>query len=128
MSRVVLALWMCVAVLFVGGCASGEPPEPEARRLAPVRTRIVTCTTTVERENVCRLPKNCPQIDTCAEAYYRLVTCGHKWLDGAPKNGVPCERKCGGTAEARERQIANEGGPFIPKTRQVGERICTPPA
>jgi hypothetical protein len=83
---------------------------------------------TVEPENVCRVTKNCREIGTCAEAHYRLVTCGHKWLDGAPRNGVPCQKVCGRTPEARDKQIAKEGGPFSPKTNQVGERVCTPPA
>jgi hypothetical protein len=109
MLRVVLALEMCVAALFVGGCASSAPPELEARRLAPA-TPVVTCTMTVEPENVCRVPKNCRDIGTCAEAHYRLVTCGHKWLDGAPRSGVPCQKVCGRTPEARDKQIAKEGG------------------
>src|SRR5262249_55758766 len=70
MSRVVLALGLCAVVLSVGGCASSAPPELEARRLAPARPQVVTCTMTVEPDNVCRLPKNCREIGTCAEAHY----------------------------------------------------------
>jgi hypothetical protein len=104
---------------------------PEARRVAPAQARIViktrTCETKVELENICHVAKNCPEIGNCAKAYYRLLTCGHKWLDGAPRNGVPCERLCGKTPEAGDRQIAQDGGPFSLKSRQIGVRLCTPP-
>jgi len=131
MSRVVPAFAIGVAALLTFGCAADAPPEPEARRVAPAQARIViktrTCETKVELENICHVAKNCPEIGNCAEAYYRLLTCGHKWLDGAPRNGVPCGRLCGKTPEARDRQIAQDGGPFSPKSRQIGVRLCTPP-
>jgi hypothetical protein len=33
---------MCVASLIVFGWATGAPPEPDAKRVAPARTKIVT--------------------------------------------------------------------------------------
>jgi hypothetical protein len=64
-------------------------------------------------EEFCAKEKECDQIATCAEAYYRLAVCKHGWLDGGTRgstyekpdsqgqpNGVPCEKKCGSDARA----------------------------
>jgi hypothetical protein len=102
-------------------CARAPSPVPASSFPAEPASK------TQLRENICHVAKNCPEIGNCAEAYYRLLTCGHKWLDGAPRNGVPCKRLCGKTPEARDRQIAQDGGPFSPKSRQIGVRLCTPP-
>jgi hypothetical protein len=127
--RVVAAL---AAVVVMAGCAFSEreaaaPVQPKPVRV--VKTR--TCTTTVQAEPAfCATRKNCPEIPTCAEAYYRYTTCGHLWLDGgvAPRegkepDGIPCEvGKCGGNALAMASAIRAQ--PFTPPTRSA--TVCSP--
>jgi hypothetical protein len=138
MLRVVVAV--SAAVLFVAGCASDREAAP------PVQTKIVkvekmrTCTTTFKPDpSFCERRVNCPEIKTCAEAYYRYTTCRHLWLDGgvAPReggepDGIPCERgepggpkyKCGPNALAMANAIRAQ--PFTPPTRS--EAFCGPAA
>jgi hypothetical protein len=135
MSGVVPAFAICVAVLLMCGCAADPPPEPVAKRGPPARTRIVTvkqsCTTTLVPEDVCATKKYCTKDHTmtCAEAYYRLMTCKHSWLDGGaavPRegqpNGIPCEDRCGKDAKEMAREISKQ--PFLPRTRSV--TTCSP--
>jgi hypothetical protein len=111
MLRVISAL--AAAVLFVAGCAS------DREAAAPVQTKIV-CTATINAARICGAPKNCPQIATCAEAVYRLRTCGHRWLDG-DRNGVPCQPKCGPDAGTMKERMAAER-PFSPASE--ARRVC----
>lgn len=39
-------------------------------------------------------PAQCPDIQTCAEAKYKLDVCGHSERD-ADSDGIPCEALCG---------------------------------
>jgi hypothetical protein len=93
----------------------------------PAREKI--CSTIIEPavELVCKEPKNCEQIESCDEAYYRLKKCGHRWLDGAgipsKMNDIPCEtntkdrnKACGKTKEARDEARAK--WPFMPPIAQ----------
>ncbi len=41
----------------------------------------------------CAVKKTCPQMISCAEAYFYLNTCGDTARDG-DKDGVPCEEIC----------------------------------
>jgi hypothetical protein len=121
-----LRVVVCVATV-ASGCALDPQPSP------PARTKIVTvkepgriCRVTTRpttKEEFCASSKNCPQISSCAEAYYRLTVCKHEWLDGGAArgtydkpnsngqpNGVPCEDQCGGDARAMVKRIwAQEG-------------------
>jgi hypothetical protein len=138
MSRVVLLLAItAAAVALTSGCAHYPSPEPVAKRAAPGGTKVVTvekpatvvvktrtCTRTVERENICAVVKSCREITTCAEAQYRLATCGHQRLD-FNRNGIPCENRCGMTQWDMAEKIAKEGGPYSPPMHPVGEPVCT---
>ena len=127
--------------MITSGCAYFD-----REAAAPVRTKIVkvtttqTCTKTVQPDPKFCAPeneKNCPDITTCAEAYYRYTTCKHKWLDGgqAPRkgkspdgkewkepDGIPCEDKCKDTALKMANEIRDK--PFSLPTRS--ETVCTP--
>ena len=121
--RVVPAL--AIGVLLVPGCA----PEAPSERM---RTKIVKryCTTTVGPDVAfCETKRNCPEIATCAEAYYRYTTCKHLWLDGGaavPRdgqpNGIPCENRCKRDALAMAKEIRD--GPFSPPT--LASTVCDP--
>ena len=52
-------------------------------------------------------PTKCPDIASCAEAHYKLTTCGHTERD-ADRDGIPCESNlCGDDQTAyRNRVIA----------------------
>ena len=137
MSRVGRASVMCVASLILFGCATGTPPEPEAKRVAPARTKIVkvgqTCTTTLEPENICAHPRHCYEVKSCAEAYYRFTVCKDLSLDDSPlgkdvphkpgqPNGIPCEKQCGRDALTMADRIREQ--PFSP--RQLSVTVCRP--
>lgn len=108
--------------LLVSACAV-EPPQ------APiVRTKTITKVVTVKepgqicevterpqtRDEFCATVKTCGQIETCAEAYYRLTVCNHYRLDGGAArkkddqptkrgepDGIPCEVELCGRDGAR---------------------------
>lgn len=42
----------------------------------------------------CSISKTCPEMNSCAEAYFYLNTCGDSARDG-DNDGVPCEDICG---------------------------------
>ena len=46
----------------------------------------------------------CPQIKTCAEAYYKLEVSGHGDRD-ADNDGIPCEELCGKDLETYKRRV-----------------------
>jgi hypothetical protein len=130
MSRVVFAI-LCGMALLVSGCAYNQSPAP---RTAVIVKERPTCTATSPQEDAdfCRDRKYCtknPEM-TCAEAYYRLTHCArfgpdfdHAWLDGGvanKKNGIPCEDRCGGTALAMKKVIAEH--PFYPPTNTT--HVC----
>lgn len=125
----------CVA-LFLSGCAF-EEAAPRYHAMNIARAKIGTsgsakgrlCTTTVEPavEIVCKQAKNCDEIESCDEAYYRLKKCGHRWLDAAgipsKMNDIPCEtgtkdksKACGRTISARDEARAK--WPFTPPLAQ----------
>jgi hypothetical protein len=132
MLRVAALCAIAGAVLLLAGCAYEVPSAPSAsartqapRSAAPVVIKTRTCETTFVQDNMCAEPKTCPNIATCAEANYFLRVCGHP-LD-MNRNRVPCEVKCGKSREDMEAQIKKEGGPFVPRRSQVGERVCSNP-
>jgi hypothetical protein len=89
-------------VVWLAGCA--EVPPATAAQITPrtitkvvyrnvparfvERTNTVfrdrSCTTTRQPADVCSQVKTCSKINTCAEAYYRLMICKHGGLDGGP--------------------------------------------
>jgi hypothetical protein len=107
------------AALLLSGCAYDAAPKQA------VRTKIVekhrTCPTAQRVEDECATKKHCTKDTmTCAEAYYRLTTCGHSWLDGGvaiPRdgqpNGIPCEDVCGKSAKSMTDAIKR--APFSPR-------------
>jgi hypothetical protein len=127
MVRVAVAL---AAALIVAGCAStgGEVTgaiTSAADRPKHAKAAIQKCTTTVHESDVCRFPKTCPSILTCAEANYRLTACGHLWLDGGSKgrNGIPCEAVCGRDEKTMAERIAAR--PFTPPAHSQ-TKTCPP--
>jgi len=48
----------------------------------------------------CQVEAKCENIESCEEAFFKLLVCGHYKRDGGYKpektepDGVPCERKC----------------------------------
>jgi hypothetical protein len=116
--------WRVVLTVLVVGCAS-ERPAP-----APIKIVKKQCTTTVKPDEAfCSTRKNCPQIETCGEAYYRYTTCRHLWLDGgvAPRegkepDGIPCEVRCSGNALEMAKAIRDK--PFSPPT--TASTVCNP--
>ena len=86
----------------------------------------------MSRDQFCALSnkRNCPQIVTCGEAYYRYTTGGHMWLDGGaavPRdgqpNGIPCENMCGKDAMLMAGKIRSEP-PFSPPPQTT--TLCNP--
>jgi hypothetical protein len=132
---------LCALLLL--GCAADPPrviikrvvvekPVPAAVSSAQTGTKIVRekCTTTIEPDpdKVCRHPKHCYQIDTCAEAYYRYTVCRDTSLD-RNDDGVPCSRELrGGSGCSRDSkafEMANRirAQPFVVPTKE--EKSCT---
>jgi hypothetical protein len=116
-----LRVAFCVALL-TSGCAIHPQPSPPARtKIVTLKETGRTCRVTTRpatTDEFCSTPKNCPQISSCAEAYYRLTVCKHEWLDGGTArgtyekpngngqpNGIPCEDKCGSDARAMVMRI-----------------------
>jgi hypothetical protein len=138
MLRVFPTLAVALSIVASGCAFSDREAVAPVRKIVKVeKTR--TCTTTIRPDPAfCDTKRNCPQIDTCAEAYYRYTTCGHRWLDGgvAPRegtspdgkpwqepDGIPCEvKKCGKDALTMARII--EARPFSPPMKP--ETVCSP--
>jgi hypothetical protein len=111
-----LRVIVCVAVL-----ASGCAPEPTTRTVTKTRH----CTTTVaamSKDEFCAVEPTCPKITTCGEAYYRYTTCKQVTRDGFPRNGIPCQDKCGPDAMAMAAKIRSEP-PFSPPIRKT--TVCS---
>jgi hypothetical protein len=113
--------------LIVAGCAIGAQHERGVERSSARATiekrRICTITKSIDAAAFCKTPKRCPEIDTCAEAYFRYTTCKEWPRDGGvagKPNGIPCEKRCGRTALAMARKIRER--PFLPPMRTT--EIC----
>ena len=101
--RVVVSL---ATAFVIAGCAHSdrETSAPAQRKIVKVE-KVRECTVTINAARVCSAPTTCKNIDTCAEAVFRLKTCGHQWLDG-DRNGIPCQDKCGQGAKTMAERIA----------------------
>jgi hypothetical protein len=108
---------LSVSAIVAAGCAL-DPPAPivmtkTVTKVVPVNEPASTCrieTRPMTSAEFCAKKKNCPEIETCAEVYYRLTVCGHRWLDGGTAvrgepnrrgepDGIPCEKgRCGAAA------------------------------
>jgi hypothetical protein len=95
MSRVVRAILFGMAMLVSGCATEAQLQQPKQRARTTMKIIRETCTTTMTP--VCPEKKDCGQIKTCAEAYYRYAYCGDTSLDGGdgyPRDGIPCQTLC----------------------------------
>jgi hypothetical protein len=117
MGRAMFRVVACVALLLSGCAIDPLPAVRTITKVVTVKEPGRTCrieTRPMTSAEFCTTEKKCGQIGTCAEAYYRLTVCGHRWLDGGAAvrkdgepnrkgepDGIPCEQELCGRGGAR---------------------------
>jgi len=93
----------------------------------PIRNPVVlvACTIVLGRPAVAFdcVEKKCPEMESCAEAYYHLEVCGEAARD-ADNDTIPCEALCGKTVDEYRRRR----GPALPKDASRVQQLVQPPA
>lgn len=80
------------------GLKNGQYHKHTAKKKAAkvvAKTKAKVITKKFSTSFSCAVKKTCPQMVSCAEAYFYLNTCSAKARD-ADKDGVPCEDICPG--------------------------------
>lgn len=74
--------------------ATDEPSTPKPTRQKTQKAKPKK-TTSSQSGFTCGGKRKCAEMSSCEEAYFYLKQCGLKRLD-RDKDGIPCEKICGG--------------------------------